>query len=144
MNMLKAFLAGFLSTLTFHQGILALLYAAGLAPFQPYSMRPTFPLGVPQVLSLAFWGGLWGIVLWLAVRALRAWRYWVFSTALGAVAPTIVALFLVFPLKGQPVAGGWRPSIILGALILNGAWGVGVALICRLLGAADSRARGSA
>jgi hypothetical protein len=41
-------------------------------------------------------------------------------------------LFIVFPLKGMPVAGGCDAKLILGALILNGAWGVGVALFMRL------------
>jgi hypothetical protein len=40
-----------------------------------------------------------------------------------------MALFVVFPLKGMGVAGGWNPKIIVGALILNGAWGLGDALV---------------
>ena len=44
-----------------------------------------------------------------------------------------MALFIVFPLKAMPVAGGWDPRIIMRALILNGAWGLGVALFIRLL-----------
>ena len=50
----------------------------------------------------------------------------------GAVA---VALLVVFPLKGMPVAGGWDPKILVGALLLNGAWGIGVAVLMRLMGA---------
>jgi hypothetical protein len=42
-------------------------------------------------------------------------------------------LFLVFPLKDMPMAGGWDPKLIVGALILNGAWGVGMALLMRLM-----------
>jgi hypothetical protein len=37
------------------------------------------------------------------------------------------------PLKAMPMAGGWDPRLIIGALILNGAWGLGVALFIRLL-----------
>jgi hypothetical protein len=36
---------------------------------------------------------------------------------------------IVFPLKGQPVAGGWKPVNLMMALLLNGAWGIGVALL---------------
>jgi hypothetical protein len=60
-------------------------------------------------------------------------RYWTLALVLGALGPSIVALFVVFPLKGMPVAGGWDPKIIVGALILNGAWGLGVALLMRLM-----------
>jgi hypothetical protein len=135
----KAFLAGFLSTLVFHQGALAILHATGMTPKKPFSMAPTPPLHVPAVFSLAFWGGVWGILLWLAIRGAGSPAlYWVWAFVLGAIAPSIVALFVVFPLKGQPVAGGWQPAVIVGALLLNGAWGIGVALFMRLFGAARS------
>ena len=65
MRWLKAFLAGFFSTLVFHQGLLAILHATGASPRAAYSMERTAPLGVPAVFSLAFWGGVWGIALWL-------------------------------------------------------------------------------
>jgi len=136
---LKAFLAGFFSTLVFHQGVLLVLHAAGVTDRKPYSMAPTAPLNVPQVISLAFWGGVWGILLWLAIRGFAgSGLYWIWAAVLGAIAPSIVALFVVFPLKGQPVAGGWQPAILIGAAILNGAWGIGVALFLRLFGAVRS------
>jgi hypothetical protein len=107
MMYLKAFAAGFLSTLIFHQGVLAVLHAAGATERAPYSMEPTAPLQVPQVLSLAFWGGIWGILLWLAIRGVEGSSlYWVFALVLGALAPSIVALFVVFPLKGSR----WRAA----------------------------------
>jgi len=136
MSTLKAFIAGFVSTLVFHQGLLALLYNTGRTPHEPFVMTPTPPFDVPQVISLAFWGGLWGIVLWAVIRARRGSAYWTNALILGALAPSAVALFIVFPLKGLGLAGGWDPAIIVGALLLNGAWGLGVALIMRLLAGA--------
>ena len=130
---MKPFLAGFVSTLVFHQGLLSVFYALGLAPRAPYSMEPTGPLHIPQVLSLAFWGGVWGIVLWLVIgSAQTAPAYWLGAIVFGALAPSAVALFVVFPLKGLPFAGGWQPTWIAGALLLNGTWGFGVALFMRL------------
>jgi len=137
-NLLRSFLAGFLSTVIFHQGLLALLHAAGVTDRRPYAVTPTPPFGVPAVISLAFWGGVWGILLWLAIRSAAGTAYWLLATVLGAVAPSIVALFVVFPLKGQPLAGGWQPAILVGALLLNGAWGFGVALFLRLFRAGSS------
>lgn len=131
METLKAFVAGFVSTLVFHQGVLAGLHAAGISPRAAYAMTPTAPLQVPAVISLAFWGGLWGIALWWAIRRAPAVRYWSSALILGALLPSIVALCIVFPLKGLPVAGGGDPKLIAGALILNGAWGLGVALLMR-------------
>jgi hypothetical protein len=129
---LKAFLAGFLSTLIFHQGLLAILHAAGASPRAPYALNPVPPLGVPAVLSLAFWGGVWGILLWLVIAGAEGSRYWLLALLLGAVAPSAVALLVVLPLKGHPAGGGWKPAVIAGALLLNGAWGLGVALFMRL------------
>lgn len=130
---LKSFVAGFVSTLVFHQGVLALFYAAGAFPRAPFNMTPVPPLGVPAVVSLAFWGGVWGIALWWLVRRASGARQWLLALAIGAIGPTAVALLVVMPLKGMPVAGGGDPKLIVGALILNGAWGLGVALLMRLM-----------
>lgn len=133
MDYLKAFLAGFFSTLVFHQGTLAILHAVGATPRAPFSMERTAPLGVPAVFSLSFWGGLWGIALWLVISRFQdSAGYWLWALLLGAIAPSLVALFVVLPLKGQPVAGGGKPSLIVSALMLNGMWGIGVAVLMRL------------
>jgi hypothetical protein len=95
-------------------------------------MDPT-TLHIPQLLSLSFWGGSWGILLGFAIQGFQgSWLYWVLALAIGAIAPSLVALFIVFPLKGLPVAGGGQPAILIGALLLNGAWGIGVACFMKL------------
>jgi hypothetical protein len=129
---LEAFVAGFLSTLWFHQGTLALLHGAGLVARAAYPMAPTYPLHVPAVISLAFWGGMWAVALYSLTGRLRtAWGSYGAWTVLGAVLPSIVALFVVLPLKGAPIAGGWSPTVIATALLLNGVWGFGAALLLR-------------
>lgn len=125
MRFFIAFAAGFLATLIFHQGAIAALYAAGAIPVAPYPMTPTWPLGVPQVLSLAFWGGVWGLVLWAAIRNTRGLRYWGLCALIGAVGPTAVAMLVVFPLKGIPVDA----VKIVGGLIFNGIWGLGTGIL---------------
>ena len=130
---LRAFIAGFVSTLVFHQGVMALLHAAGISPRPAFNMAKVPPLGIPQVVSLAFWGGIWAIALAYALMGVGGGSWWLWWTVLGAVLPSIVALFVVFPLKGMPMAGGWDPKVIVGALILNGAWGFGCALLLRYM-----------
>jgi hypothetical protein len=136
MEYLKAFLAGFAATLIFHQGTLAALHAAKLWPKPPFAMAPTAPFRVPAVISLAFWGGVWSIALWLVIRGLPDAQYWGYAVLLGALAPSVVALFVVFPLKKMPLAGGWDPKVIVPVLMLNGAWGLGAAIFMRLAGLA--------
>ena len=125
-----AFVAGFLAVPVFHQPMLALLHGLGVTPGAPYATRPLPPLGVPQILSQSFWGGIWGIVFALAApRFPRGGAYWAAATVFGAVALSLVAWFVVAPLKGLPLAGGGRPAAIATALLVNGAWGLGTALL---------------
>ncbi|MEW6665261.1 MAG: hypothetical protein AB1512_08580 [Thermodesulfobacteriota bacterium] len=120
------FVAGFLATLVFHQLMLALLWGAGVAPSPPFSMVPTRPFYVPAVISLAFWGGIWGIFFaFLHERFSRGLGYWVTAFLFGAVLPSLVALLVAFPLKGLPVGGGWQFPLLLTVFLVNGAWGVG-------------------
>src|SRR4051812_35117805 len=84
MTQLKAFISGFLATLIFHQGVLALLHAVGPAP-APFDMAPTGLLHVPRVISLAFWGGVWAVALWPLIRPNASWRYWIAALVLGAI-----------------------------------------------------------
>jgi hypothetical protein len=129
---LKAFVAGFASTLVVHQGLLWLLYAGGFSPRAPWNMTPVPPLSIPAVISLAFWGGLWGIVLWALIGASGDGAYWMMALLIGALGPSLVAWFVVMPIKGKGLAGGWDPKIIVSGLLLNGAWGLGTALLIQL------------
>lgn len=133
MTHLKAFIAGFVSTLAFHQGLLWLLHAAGVSPRAPWNMTPVPPFNLPAVVSSAFWGGLWGIVLWALIRTSRGGAHWGKALAIGALGPSLLAWFVVMPIKGMGFAGGWDPSIVGGSLLLNGTWGLGVALLMRPL-----------
>lgn len=131
---LLGFLAGFVSVLVFHQATVAVLHALGLVPWAPYRTAPIPPFGVPAVLSAAFWGGLWGVGFAAVERRLpRGAAFWRAAFLFGALAPTLVAWFVVLPLKGLPPGGGFRPVTVVAALLVNGAWGLGTALVFRWL-----------
>ena len=133
---LVAFVAGFLSVLIFHQPMLIILKAIALAPekLTPYAMAATSPLGIPRVLSLAFWGGIWGLLLAIAVKGTRGLGYWLSGLIIGALALSLVNWFVVLPLKGEPIGGGWAIPGVITALIINGVWGLGTVFLFRLLG----------
>jgi hypothetical protein len=128
-----AFAAGFIAVLAFHQPVLAALASAGITNGMPYATKAVGPLGVPQFISAAFWGGIWGLVLhafsrrWPlnAVFLLRALLF-------GMIFPTLVAWFIVAPLKGLPIAGGFKPNGMLTGLCVNAAWGLGTGLMLAL------------
>src|SRR5262249_283832 len=126
---LLGFIAGAIGVLVFHQLFLLVMHALGLLPFAPYAVEPTPPFGVPRVLSLAFWGGVWGIVLvWFMGRVRGADRLWV-AVVFGGVLPSLVGLLVVMPRKGGVVTVD--PTRMLLAFVINGVWGLGTALTYR-------------
>lgn len=128
MRWLRWFVAGALAVPLFHQVLLLILNAAGWVPRKPFALTPTEPFGIPQVVSLSFWGGVWGIVMGMVLTRLhRRPAYWIAALLFGAVAPTLVAVFVVAPLKGQPIVVD--PKMILIGLLINGAWGIGTAAL---------------
>ncbi|HEV3009372.1 MAG TPA: hypothetical protein VGX52_10090 [Burkholderiales bacterium] len=128
------FLSGAVSVLLFHQGAAALLHALELTSRAPYSLQPTQPFGVPQLWSIAFWGGIWGVVLAATLVRLEGARLLLAALVVGALAPTLVAWFLVAPLKGQAMAAGFAPMAMLIGPIVNGAWGLGTGIGLALFG----------
>jgi hypothetical protein len=125
----KSFIAGFLSTLIFHQGLFGLLYILGAVPVAPYNMTPVGMLGVPAILSLSFFGGIWGMLIWKLVSKDQGRKHWIKAISLGAVGPTAIAMLVEFTLKGLHV----NMKIIVGGLILNAFWGLGNSLLMKLM-----------
>ena len=131
--LLLGFVAGFVATLLFHQSLWYFFNQLGvIPPGRPaWPLNAVPPLGVPSVISKAFWGGLWGAGLALLLGQLSGPAYWSSWIIVGAVALTAVAFFVVAPIKGEPIPALW-PRFAVGFL-LNGAWGFGTALLLRLL-----------
>jgi hypothetical protein len=139
---LLGFTAAVISVLTFHQGMWALLHAAGIMPPAPYPTTPVPPFGVPLIASLCFWAGLYGLLFGLALPRLpRRVPLWLLGLVLGLLT-ALVGWFVVAPLKGQPVAGGFVPVRMLVSVLINGAWGIGVGLILPFLMARRAAIRG--
>jgi hypothetical protein len=138
-NLVFGFLAGFFATLIFHQLTLLVLWSLGVAPFGPFPMDATQPFGVPAVFSLAFWGGIWGILFALIHGSFPRGGYWVSTFLFGAVLPSLVALLVVLPLKGRPLTGGGHLPLLLTAFLINGAWGIGTGLILKMLSGRSSK-----
>jgi hypothetical protein len=131
---LVGFLAGAVSVLVFHQGAAVVLHALELTARAPYSVQPTRPLGVPQLWSIAFWGGIWGVLLAATLARLHGAALLAAALVFGAVFPTLVAWFIVAPLKGQPMAAGFVPMAMAIGPIVNGAWGLGTGIGLALFG----------
>ena len=127
-----AFVAGFVATLVFHQAVLWCLHNFGYVSRAPWQMQKMPPFGIPAVISLAFWGGVWGVIMMLMIARRRGSAFWIAAILFGAIFPTLVAWFVVAPLKHMPIAGGWNPKTMMTGLLVNGVWGFGTALIYRV------------
>jgi hypothetical protein len=129
-TLVMAFIAGALAVPVFHQMLFLVFHLAGMLP-APFSMEPTKPFGVPNIISISFWGGVWGVVFALTLpRWFSGMAYWIASAVIGGVALTLVFMYVVWPIKigGLPP---FLPLFILGFL-LNAAWGIGWALFLAL------------
>ncbi|MGK7865832.1 hypothetical protein [Falsiroseomonas sp. E2-1-a20] len=140
---LLGFICGALAVVVFHQGTLYVLYhqfpliktLTGAADaFRPgsagFSIRPVPPLGVPQIVSMMFWGGLWGIVLAALIRWGRMPDL-LTGFVLGAVVCTVVGFTVVAQLRGAPMWAGGNSFVWIRAVLLNGAFGWGAAFLMR-------------
>jgi len=139
----RGFLAGFLSVLIFHQGMVFLMHHVGNGipilvlifgpqPDLPYNMTPVPPLHVPEVLAKAFWGGIWGIILAALLRELRMSEL-LFGFAFGALVLTMVGFDLIARLKGLPPLPSDDRQAWWSAGLCNGCWGLGTAALLQRL-----------
>ena len=130
-HLVLGFLTGALSHLIFQGGFGAILYAAQLLPALPWSLAPVPPLGVPRSLSYAFWAGLWGLVYVLLEPRLTAhFGWWVGGLVFG-IAPLLVYWFVVLPLKGAGVGGGFHLPQVPIEVGFHVIFGIGLAILYR-------------
>jgi len=133
------FVAAVISVLIFHQGMWSILHylaLPGLGMPPPFPMDPVPPLGVPRIVSLCFWGGLWGALFGAVWRGPRA-SYWWAGIILGVIA-ALTGLFIVAGIKGLPIGGGWNLNNWIKSLLINGTWGLGVGLLLTALAGAPA------
>ncbi len=138
---LKGFIAGAIATLVFHQGFLWLLGHVVAVPIKPWDMTVN-GYGVPSVVALTFWGGIWGIGLCVVVANLSQARALAWGTVLGSIIPSVWVWTVLSMLHGQPLFGGGDPKQLVGALVVNAIWGLATVAIFLAMGGRRPRRRG--
>ncbi|HEX6091948.1 MAG TPA: hypothetical protein VFZ07_01265 [Dongiaceae bacterium] len=127
------FIAGFLSHLIFQGAFGSILYAAHVLPSLPWGLAPMPPFGVPKTLSLGFWAGLWGIAYVLLERRLTArFGWWLGGLVFGLALPLVAYWFVVLPLKGFGVGGGFHLAMVPIEVGFHAIFGIGTAIIYRI------------
>jgi len=123
------FVAAVISVLIFHQGMWTILHylaLPGIGMPAPFPIDGVAPFGVPRIISLCFWGGLWGALFGAVWRGPRSSTWWA-GIILG-VAAALTGLFIVPAIKGLPI-GGLVLNNWIRSLLINGSWGLGVGLL---------------
>jgi hypothetical protein len=118
--------AGALAMLLFHQTALQLLYWCGLVQHPAFRLANVPPFNVPMIVSVTFWGALFGGILSMMPRMPTRLTSRGLIHGLFAVA---MVWFVVRPVAGHGVAFGWNPHALAASAFACLAWGYGVALI---------------
>ncbi len=129
-DLMIGFVAGVLAVAVFHQLAVFAFGYVGLGTGEVYSFRPTPPFGVPRVMSLMFWGGVWGVVFAVVFDRLpERWPLLVVGFLFSLCGPVLFGWTVVAALRGQRLFGGFSPIRMLGSVLVNGSFGIGLALI---------------
>ena len=126
-TLIIGFIAGALAVFFFHQ-IMA-WFISGRIPWSNWT--PIAPFGVPAILNIAFWGGVWGIVFaFVADRFPKGVAYLLAAFLFGAIFPTLASWYLIPLIKGGALGprGVWY-----NGPLLNGAWGLGTGVFVSLM-----------
>lgn len=91
------------------------------------------PFGVPMSLNLGFWAGLWGVIYVLLEPWLTALFGWLLGGLVFGLAPLAVYWFVVLPLKGSGIGGGFHLAMVPIEIGFHVIFGIGVAILFRSL-----------
>lgn len=125
---LLGFLAWFLATITFHQAAIWLMLRVLPFPFAPWNMAPN-DYGMPRVVALSVWAGVWGIGLCLLLRRGALWQ----AAVLGSVIPSVWGWTVIAGMRGAPLFANGNLRLILMVLFVNAVWGLATLWLFRLM-----------
>jgi hypothetical protein len=123
------FVAGAVAVAIFHQLMVLVLIKAGISQGTFYNMAPVPPFGIPWVVNQMFWGGVWGVVFALIVDRLPAWPVVVVGFLFGVIGPVLFGWTVMALIRHQPMFAGFVPMRMLPSILINGCYGIGLALI---------------
>jgi hypothetical protein len=133
MRMLLGFTVGALAILTFHQGMWEALHLFKIPKLimpVAYPLVRIAPFGLPHIVSLCLWGGLYGAAFGFLMPRF-ALPLWACGLILGAIAAVVEMAVITF-LAGMPIGAGWTKQIWIRTVLLNEVWGLGVGMLTPL------------
>ena len=140
-RMVLGFIAGAVTVLTFHEGVIYLLAMAGYIPNRAWSMTPPIPpWGVPRLLNNVFWGGLWGALFALVYNWVPGGMAWLKGVIYGLFIVVVSNWFLLPLIRGRyfgvgdpAFLSGLNPQLMLMTIAIVGGFGLGLGIIYGLI-----------
>ncbi len=129
--MFQGCVAGALAVLVFHQTTLQLFFWLGWAPQAAFRIAQVPPFNAPLVVSITFWGAVYGGLFGLSMPALKI-PLWQKGMVAGVCAMTL-GWFVFLPLMGHQAAFGWHAWPMLRSFVAYQMWGLGLTLMLPLL-----------
>ena len=126
-RVLTGFCVAVAATLTFHQAMWALLFGLGLMGKLPLAANR---FGVPLLVGICFWRGLWGAAY--AAAGLRSRPTWRSGLAFGLGVGACEWAWALLRSHGWALSPQ-RWSYLAQALLVNGCWGVGLGVMLAAL-----------
>jgi len=121
--------AAALSHVIFQGALGAALHAANLVPELVWSLEPVPPFGVPATVNNMFWDGLWGMLYALLEPRLTARLGRLPGGLLLGLASLLTFWFVVLPLKGAGVGGGFHGAEVAIDVAFDLTFGIGTAIL---------------
>jgi hypothetical protein len=135
-TLILGFVAGAISVVIFHQGMIFLLYMMKQTPNFPWNVTAMKTgMGLPILLNQMFWGGLWGVAFAALGHMIPIAHNILRGAVFGLIGPFLLGGGVLVPLLKQTGPYFWMwpgQRWIIGALI-GAAFGVGIAVILRVL-----------
>ena len=136
-TLIIGFIAGALSVLVFHQGMVLLLYLMKQTPNFPWNMTAMKTgLGLPTLVNQMFWGGLWGVAFAALGHMIPIAHNVLRGVVFGLVGPFLLGNGILVPALKQTGQFFWTwpaPRYVVGGLI-GAAFGAGIAVIMKAIG----------
>ncbi|MDB5402262.1 MAG: hypothetical protein QOD93_4703 [Acetobacteraceae bacterium] len=124
-------IAGAIAVLVFHQTVLQFFFWFGLAPQAAFRVAVVPPFNAPMVVSITFWGAVYGGAFGLLAPRLPAPI--LVKALLAGLFAMLMSWFVVRPIAGHPVAFGWQTAAMVRSAVACFVWGIGITLILPLL-----------
>jgi hypothetical protein len=135
-SLLMGFIAGALSVVVFHQGMVLILHFMKLVPNFPWNMA-TFrggPVPIPVIVNQMFWGGMWGAGFAAVVGLIPVAHNILRGVVYGLLGPGLLGNGILVPLfKGGAFLWGFQGQRIMISALIASAFGAGLAVFYRFL-----------